>query len=61
MIETSVFLMLLLIRIARQRKRAKVILLAILTITVILFGRIWTIIMGNVSYFLQTLDLKIQL
>jgi hypothetical protein len=34
---------------ARWRKKAKVIFLATLTITVVLFGRTWNIVMGNVN------------
>jgi hypothetical protein len=36
-------------RIVRWRKNAKVILLATVTITVVIFGRTWNIIMGNVN------------
>jgi hypothetical protein len=53
-------LMLLLKRIFRWRKKARVILLVTLRITVALFGRAWMVIMDSMSYFLVILDLKTQ-
>jgi hypothetical protein len=53
---TMQLLMLLLMRIARWRKKAKIVLLA----TVTLFRRTQKIIMGIMNYFLVILDLKSQ-
>jgi heme/copper-type cytochrome/quinol oxidase subunit 4 len=45
----QLLMLLLMKRIVRWRKKAKVILLATVTITVVIFGRTWNIIMGNVN------------
>jgi prolipoprotein diacylglyceryltransferase len=53
-------MLLLMKRISMWKKKAKVILLVAVTITVAISGRLWKIIMDNMNYFLVILDLKSQ-